>query len=104
MKRQATAWLHPAPYGARLAAHIISRMSDPAAETSRQETPSPWAVATAFVLIYISWGTTYKVTGFAMQDADMPPALFGGVRLLLAGLILLAVQFWARPGGALDAA
>ena len=43
-------------------------------------------------VIYLSWGTTYKVTGFAMQDETMPPALFGGIRLLLAGAILLALQ------------
>jgi drug/metabolite transporter (DMT)-like permease len=69
-------------------------MSDPAAETFRLEPPSPWGVATAFVLIYVSWGTTYKVTHLAMQNQQMPPALFGGVRVLLAGLILVGVQSW----------
>ncbi len=67
-------------------------MSEPADETSRLE-PSTWATATAFFLIYVSWGTTYKVTGYAMQELQMPPALFGGVRLLLAGVILLVIQF-----------
>jgi drug/metabolite transporter (DMT)-like permease len=67
-------------------------MSDVSIDASSLKPPSRWAIATAFVLIYLSWGTTYKVTGFAMQGEHMPPALFGGVRLLLAGLILLACQ------------
>jgi len=69
-------------------------MSDPATVTHRLEPPSSFAVATAFLAIYLSWGTTYKATGFAMQELQMPPALFGGVRLLLGGAILLAYQFW----------
>ncbi len=67
-------------------------MSDPGNETLGAEPPSAWAVATAFVLIYLSWGTTYFVTGYSMQSLQMPPALYGGVRLLLAGAILLAFQ------------
>lgn len=67
-------------------------MSAPANETSRLLPPSSWAVAVAFFLIYVSWGTTYFVTGYAMQVAVMPPALFGGVRLILAGVLLLGFQ------------
>jgi drug/metabolite transporter (DMT)-like permease len=68
-------------------------MNDRAAEPTQTQTPSPVAVATAFLLIYLSWGTTYRATGYAMQDLHMPPALFGGTRLLLAGAILLVYQF-----------
>ena len=71
-------------------------MSESADEPSREEAPSTLAIATAFFLIYISWGTTYKATGHAMQVLEMPPALFGGVRLLLAGAILLVYQAWRR--------
>lgn len=67
-------------------------MNDSATETHRLEPPSSLAVATAFLLIYLSWGTTYKATGYAMQNLHMPPALFGGTRLLLAGTMLLIVQ------------
>ena len=67
-------------------------MSEPAAEHPRLETPSSFAVAMAFLCIYLSWGTTYYVTGYAMQKAEMPPALFGGVRLVIAGIILLLYQ------------
>ena len=71
-----------------------SHMSESATETSRIEPPSTVAVATAFLIIYLSWGTTYKATGYAMQELRMPPALFGGGRILLAGLILLLYQSW----------
>lgn len=67
-------------------------MSEPANETPCPPPPSSWAVATAFALIYLSWGTTYYVTGFSMQELKMPPALYGGVRLLFAGTILLMYQ------------
>src|SRR5262245_61032983 len=68
-------------------------MSEPADPSIQNEPPSSVAVATAFLLIYLSWGTTYKATGYAMQELHMPPALFGGTRLLLAGAILLLYQF-----------
>ncbi len=70
----------------------ISAMSDPAADTFHAEAPSALTVATAFAMIYLAWGTTYYVTGYSMQALRMPPALYGGVRLLLAGAILLAYQ------------
>ncbi len=67
-------------------------MTEAANDPPHLEPPSPLGVATAFLLIYLSWGTTYYVTGYAMQNAKMPPALFGGTRLLLAGAILLLCQ------------
>lgn len=67
-------------------------MNGTAAEPSRDDGPSGLAVAVAFFLIYVSWGTTYKATGYAMQELSMPAALFGGIRLLLAGSILLVIQ------------
>jgi drug/metabolite transporter (DMT)-like permease len=66
-------------------------MTDPV-EPSCAAAPSRWAIVTAFLIIYLSWGTTYYATGHAMRELHMPPALFGGVRLILAGLILLAYQ------------
>jgi drug/metabolite transporter (DMT)-like permease len=62
-------------------------MKPPAAAT-----PPAWAVAFAFAVIYISWGTTYLATRTAVADEHMPPALFGGVRLGCAGGLLLAFQ------------
>jgi len=48
---------------------------------------SPWRVGLALALVYLSWGTTYLATGHAVKS--LPPALFSGVRLCLAGLVLL---------------
>ena len=67
-------------------------MTDAANDAAPARSPSSWRVATAFLLIYLSWGTTYFATGYAMQNIQMPPALFGGTRLLLAGAILLLWQ------------
>jgi drug/metabolite transporter (DMT)-like permease len=55
-------------------------------------TPPTWTILFAFALVYLSWGTTYYVTGFAMRSLALPPALFGGMRLLIAGTILLSFQ------------
>ncbi len=54
--------------------------------------PARWAVALAFTVIYVSWGTTYWAIRKAVHDEQLPPALFGGTRLLLAGVLLLTYQ------------
>jgi drug/metabolite transporter (DMT)-like permease len=48
-----------------------------------------WIVGLAFVSLYLSWGTTYYAIRVGVHDHHLPPALFGGVRVCLAGLILL---------------
>jgi drug/metabolite transporter (DMT)-like permease len=52
--------------------------------------PAVWSVILAFTSLYISWGTTY----FAIKVgvATLPPALFAGSRLALAGLVLFIFQ------------
>jgi drug/metabolite transporter (DMT)-like permease len=65
---------------------------NPSDERPHVQPPSTWAIVLAFVIIYISWGTTYYATSVAMKQETMPPALFGGLRLLLAGNILLLYQ------------
>jgi drug/metabolite transporter (DMT)-like permease len=50
---------------------------------------SPWVVPTALIVLYFSWGTTNLAIRIGVQD--MPPFLFGGVRLALAGAIVLAM-------------
>ncbi|MBL8798259.1 MAG: EamA family transporter, partial [Planctomycetia bacterium] len=50
--------------------------------------PAPWAVPLAFTLVYLAWGTTYIAIRLGVHQ--FPPALFGGVRIGLAGLVLLA--------------
>ena len=57
--------------------------------TSSQR-PATWAVVFAFVLIYLSWGTTFLAIREGVYNQELPPCLFGGTRVALAGLILLA--------------
>lgn len=51
--------------------------------------PATWAIALAFTLLYLSWGTTYLASRIGIHTCQMPPALFGGVRVCVAGLLLL---------------
>jgi drug/metabolite transporter (DMT)-like permease len=51
---------------------------------------SPWVVPTALAVLYLSWGTTNLAIRIGVKD--MPPFYFGGVRLVIAGLIILAIQ------------
>lgn len=50
--------------------------------------PFKLKLVAAFGTLYIVWGTTYLAIRIGLQ-ADIPPALLGGVRLVPAGLILL---------------
>jgi drug/metabolite transporter (DMT)-like permease len=67
--------------------------NDPADGIPYSIPPPTWAIALAFAIVFYSWGTTYRATSIAMREEHMPPALFGGVRLCLAGTILLVCQF-----------
>jgi drug/metabolite transporter (DMT)-like permease len=51
-----------------------------------------WAVTLAFSLLYLSWGTTYLAIRVGVET--LPPALFGGSRVMLGGMILLAFLAW----------
>jgi len=54
--------------------------------------PPRWAIPLAFTLVYLAWGTTYLAIRWGVHD--LPAALFGGVRIGLAGLVLLAFLAW----------
>jgi drug/metabolite transporter (DMT)-like permease len=71
-------------------------MSDVADEIPPLKPPPVWAIALAFGIVYLSWGTTYKANSIAMKEEHMPPALFGGVRLVTGGTILLLYQLVRR--------
>jgi drug/metabolite transporter (DMT)-like permease len=60
----------------------------PAASEPHGRRPARPALALAFTLVYLSWGTTY----FAIKEGvkTLPPGLFGGLRIGAAGLVLLA--------------
>jgi drug/metabolite transporter (DMT)-like permease len=47
-------------------------------------------VVVAMLTLYVVWGTTYLAIKVGL-DADLPPALFAGLRLLPAGVILFAI-------------
>jgi drug/metabolite transporter (DMT)-like permease len=51
--------------------------------------PAAWALILAFTLVYLSWGTTYLAIKRGVKDEHLPPALFGGTRVCLAGLLVL---------------
>ncbi len=44
------------------------------------------------VIVYLVWGTTYIATRVGVLN--LPPFLFGGVRFLLGGALLMAAAFW----------
>lgn len=48
---------------------------------------APAAVLVALLLVYLSWGTTFLAIREGVKH--FPPALFGGIRVGLAGLVLL---------------
>lgn len=61
---------------------------------------SSWGVAVAFTLLYLAWGTTYYAIRVGVHEERMPPALFSGSRVCVAGLILLAYLRWrGQPTG-----
>ncbi len=51
-----------------------------------------WVVATALLLVYVVWGTTYFATSIALQT--MPPLLMNAVRFLCAGAVMLLIALW----------
>jgi drug/metabolite transporter (DMT)-like permease len=59
-------------------------MNPPATAPPR---PAAWAVVLALALVYLTWGTTYLAIKVGVEA--FPPALFGGTRILLAGVLLL---------------
>ncbi len=57
-------------------------------------TPARWRVVSAFAAVYIIWGTTHLAIRFAVET--VPPVLMGGLRFILAGLLLYG---WTRLRG-----
>jgi drug/metabolite transporter (DMT)-like permease len=51
--------------------------------------PATWTLVLGFALVYLSWGTTYLAIQAGVRDEHLPPALFGGTRVCLAGIVLL---------------
>src|SRR6516162_1674463 len=60
--------------------------------------PATWMVVLAFGLLYTSWSTTFFAIRMGVHSYQLPPWLFAGVRVLVAGVILLAFLAWREPG------
>src|ERR1700722_2265451 len=54
--------------------------------------PATWTIVLAFALVYVCWGTTYLAMKKGVKEEQLPPALFGGVRVCFAGSLLLGWQ------------
>lgn len=59
--------------------------------------PLKWShtvkLVAAFATLYVVWGSTYLAIRVGLE-ADLPPTLFAGLRLVPAGLLLLAFARW----------
>src|SRR5262249_23305605 len=64
------------------------------ADPSAPPRPAAWAVAPASPLVSLSWATPFLAIRGGVRAS--PPALFGGVRIFTAGLVLLGYQFLRR--------
>ncbi|XXF79085.1 DMT family transporter [Myxococcaceae bacterium GXIMD 01537] len=65
-----------------------SRMSAPGASRAR--------ILLAYIACFVTWGSTWAVVKLALED--LPPLLFAGARMLLAGLVLLPFARIHRSG------
>ena len=63
--------------------------------TTKHPRPSRRQILTAFLLVYVIWGSTYLGMRFAIET--IPPLLMAGVRFVISGTIL---YIWARLHGA----
>ena len=56
--------------------------------------PNRLRVFAAYVACFVTWGSTWSVIKIGLED--LPPLRFAGMRMILAGLVLLPI---ARPWG-----
>ena len=49
-------------------------------------------VLLCLAIVYLVWGSSYLATRIGVTH--LPPLLFGGIRFVVAGLLLLAFSFW----------
>lgn len=54
--------------------------------------PAKWKLITAYLMVYIIWGSTYLAIRFSVET--IPPLLSGGIRFLTAGALLFGFR-WA---------
>jgi drug/metabolite transporter (DMT)-like permease len=56
---------------------------------TEEEQPPRWKLVTAFLAVYLVWGSTYLAIRFAIET--LPPFLMAGVRFVIAGGLLYGV-------------
>jgi drug/metabolite transporter (DMT)-like permease len=61
-------------------------------ETAAHEARHRGRVLVALLVVYFAWGTSFVATRLGVQA--LPPFLFGGVRFLSAGTLMLAYARW----------
>jgi drug/metabolite transporter (DMT)-like permease len=59
--------------------------------------PATWLVVLAFGLLYTSWSTTFFAIRIGVHSYQLPPWLFAGIRVFVAGVIVLAFLAWREP-------
>jgi drug/metabolite transporter (DMT)-like permease len=64
------------------------------ASSTSSPSPSRFALATAFAIVYVVWGSTYLAILFAIET--LPPFLMASARFFIAGVLLYA---WSRTAG-----
>jgi len=67
----------------------------PATVLSLSPSPPRWALASAFAVVYLVWGSTFL--GIRVAVETVPPLSMAAVRFLLAGPILLLASSRTRP-------
>jgi drug/metabolite transporter (DMT)-like permease len=73
-------------------------VSSPAAVAVRAE-PQPWQIWAALSVVYLVWGSTYLAIRVIVET--LPPMFTGGVRFVIAGLLMLAIVLVRRGVGVL---
>ncbi len=58
-------------------------------ESKEPRAAAAWPVVLALVTVYICWSTTYLAIKIGVKD--LPPGLFGGIRVTTAGICLLSI-------------
>lgn len=60
--------------------------------SSSDSRPSTAALALAYALVYLIWGSTYLAIRFTVET--IPPIFSGGVRFVIAGIILMVFRIF----------
>jgi drug/metabolite transporter (DMT)-like permease len=74
-------------------------VSPPPAAVATRTAPDAWRVWTALSIVYVVWGSTYLFIRIVVET--LPPMFTGGIRFLLAGLLMLGIVVARNGAGVL---